>query len=196
MLKKKKILKLSLLILPLSFLTSCDINDFLHLKEDMADKIFPNIWDFLVQFIAFIIMIALVTIFAYKPIKKYLNKRKELLAKEVEEAKKNNEEAKANLMSSSKEIALAHQKAQEILKRANEEALSEKEKILHQANEEAKMQIIKANIEIENNKTKAEDELKKELGSVAIDLSKKVLEREVNEEDNAKIIDDFINKMK
>ena len=196
MLKKKKILKLSLLILPLSFLTSCDINDFLHLIEDMADKIFPNIWDFLVQFIAFIIMIALVTIFAYKPIKKYLNKRKELLAKEVEEAKKNNEEAKANLMSSSKEIALAHQKAQEILKRANEEALSEKEKILHQANEEAKMQIIKANIEIENNKTKAEDELKKELGSVAIDLSKKVLEREVNEEDNAKIIDDFINKMK
>ena len=48
--------------------------------EDFVNKVFPNIWAFLVQLIAFIIMAVIVVKFAYKPVKNFLNKRREYIA--------------------------------------------------------------------------------------------------------------------
>lgn len=47
--------------------------------EDFVNKVFPNIWAFLVQLFAFIIMSLIVIKFAYKPVSNFLKKEKNLL---------------------------------------------------------------------------------------------------------------------
>ena len=192
----KKITKIFPLFLILLSVTSCNINDYLNIGDDIASKIFPNVWDFLVQFLAFVIMVILITIFAYKPIKKYIKKRQDLLDEEVNETKKRNEEAKTNLLISQKEIALTHEKASKIIENATKEGNERKEEIILKANKEAENKIKEADEIIKKNKTEAKNELKIELSGIALDLSSKILEREVNENDNKKLIDDFVNKMK
>lgn len=193
MFKKNKGLLKILLLLPSSlFLSSCDLSEYFNISESVADKIFPNVWDFLVQFIAFIIMIILIFIFAYKPIKKYIEKRQELMDKEVKDTFKNKKESEENLLNSKKEVALAHQKASKIIEDSIKEANEEKDKILVSANLEATKKIEEANVQIERNQKEAEKELKNEISDVAIKMSSKILEREVNDSDNKKIIDDFV----
>lgn len=193
MFKKNKGLLKILLLLPLSlFLSSCDLSEYFNISDSVADKIFPNVWDFLVQFIAFIIMIILIFIFAYKPIKKYIEKRQELMDKEVKDTFKNKKESEENLLNSKKEVALAHQKASKIIEDSIKEANEEKDKILVSANLEATKKIEEANVQIERNQKEAEKELKNEISDVAIKMSSKILEREVNDSDNKKIIDDFV----
>lgn len=193
MFKKNKGLLKILLLLPSSlFLSSCDLSEYFNISDSVADKIFPNVWDFLVQFIAFIIMIILIFIFAYKPIKKYIEKRQELMDKEVKDTFKNKKESEENLLNSKKEVALAHQKASKIIEDSIKEANEEKDKILVSANLEATKKIEEANVQIERNQKAAEKELKNEISDVAIKMSSKILEREVNDSDNKKIIDDFV----
>lgn len=193
MFKKNKGLLKILLLLPSSlFLNSCDLSEYFNISDSVADKIFPNVWDFLVQFIAFIIMIILIFIFAYKPIKKYIEKRQELMDKEVKDTFKNKKESEENLLNSKKEVALAHQKASKIIEDSIKEANEEKDKILVSANLEATKKIEEANVQIERNQKEAEKELKNEISDVAIKMSSKILEREVNDSDNKKIIDDFV----
>ncbi len=192
----KKLTKIFPLFLILLSVTSCNINDYLNIGDDIASKIFPNVWDFLVQFLAFVIMVILITIFAYKPIKKYIKKRQDLLDEEVNETKKRNEEAKTNLLISQKEIALTHEKASKIIENATKEGNERKEEIILRANKEAENKIKEADEIIKKNKIEAKNELKNELSDIALDLSSKILEREVNENDNKKLIDDFVNKMK
>ncbi len=194
--KLKNILKISPLFLILISITSCNIDDYLNLGEDIASKIFPNVWDFLVQFIAFILMIVLIIVFGYKPIKKFIEKRKSLMEEEVNEAKRKNDEANANLLASQKEIALTHEKASKIIESAVKEGNDRKDLIIADANKQAEMKIKEANIIIEKNKEEAKKEIKNEISDVALNLSSKILEREVNEEDNKKLIDDFVEKMK
>lgn len=192
--KNKSIKKIVLLLPSLFILTSCNISDFLNISDSIAGNIFPNLWDFLVQFLAFVVMIILVIVFAHKPVKKFIKAREDALNKERDETFKNNEESRVKLEDVKKEIASSRAKANKIIEDAKIEGNKEKEKILLETNEQIKKQFIEANEQIENDKNKAKEELKDELSEVALSLSSKILEREVNKNDNQKIIDDFINK--
>ncbi len=193
--KKNKIAKTLILLFSLFSLTSCNVNDFLNLKEEISQKLFPNVWAFLVQFIAFIIMCIIIIVFAYKPIKAYINKRKELLNNEVKEAELNKTESEKLILDAQKEVANSRKKANEIIELAKKDAEIKKEEILESANEEAKNKIEEANAIIEKDKLEAEKEIKNNIAGVALDLSSKILEREVSSSDNEKIINDFINSL-
>ena len=49
--------------------------------------------------------------------------------------------------------------------------------------------------DIVQEKRKAVNELKDEIGGIAMEIAGKVIEREVNEKDHAKLIDDFISQV-
>ena len=53
----------------------------------------------------------------------------------------------------------------------------------------------KAEADIVQEKRKAVNELKDEIGGMAMEIAGKVIEREVNEKDHAKLIDDFISQV-
>ena len=54
---------------------------------------------------------------------------------------------------------------------------------------------VKAEAEIEQERKKAVNELKNEIGGMAIDLAGKVIEREISEDDHRKLIEEFIENV-
>lgn len=193
--KTNKLAKTLVILFSLFSLTSCNVQDFLNLKDEINQKLFPNVWAFLVQFIAFIIMVIIIIFFAYKPVKAYINKRRELLDNEVKSAKDDKDSAKELKMQAQKEIALSHKKANDIIENAKKEGEVRKEEIIEAANKEAKDKIEEANFAIEKEKNEAKKEVKNDLANVAIVLSSKILEREVSDKDNEQIINNFIDSL-
>ena len=191
--KRNNFKKLFLLFPTLILLTSCNINDFLNIADEIKEKLFPNVWAFLVQFLAFIIMIVIVIVFAYKPVKKFIEARKEALNKEVKDTFEAKAKYESLQLEAQKEIALSHEKASEILKEAKKQGEIERNQIILDAEKEAKNKLEEADIAIERDKKAAEKDIKENITDVAFTISSKILEREVNKDDNKKIINDFIN---
>jgi len=71
-----------------------------------------------------------------------------------------------------------------------------RQQMLTEAKLEVEKERARALSEIELAKTEALDEIHQEIVEVALDASKKVLEREVSEKDNRRIIEDFIKEVK
>ena len=109
--------KFILSIFPVLFLlTSCSTDELGNsLSDSIEAKLIPNIWAFLVQLFAFIILIIVVTKFAYKPVRKYLDKRSELLNSEKKETESLNQKAKENILESEKKLAEVRDNASKII---------------------------------------------------------------------------------
>lgn len=193
----KRFYKSLILFLPLALvLTSCNTDDLGNdLSNQIEAKLFPNIWAFLVQFIAFIIVALLVIKLGYKPVRKYLDKRRELLDNEVNEAKKLNADAKENFLKSEKALADTKKGATSIIEDAKKEANAKKEEILNEAFFEASKTKEKALLDIEKTKESVKKKLQDEIINVALDASSKILKREVNEKDNKRIINQFVDDL-
>ena len=91
---KKKLLKLAWLSPCLLFLASCDVEKASgNITETINDAI-PNLYITLAQLGAFIVMVILVIVFGYKPIKKKLDARREYVQKNLEDSDEHLKKAK------------------------------------------------------------------------------------------------------
>lgn len=195
-----KFIKKSLLLEALIgtfLLTSCDLSGFSeNINDQIIDALIPNFWAFLTQLLALIIMIALIIVFAYKPLRKYIDDRSKKIQDEYLDASKNNKESEENLLKSKELISKSKKDSIEIIEQAKKEAIDEKKKILESADAEANKIKNKSLDDIKKMKDDAKEEIKKEIIDVALIASSKVLEREVSKEDNERLIDDFIENIK
>lgn len=197
--KKRDITKIKylFLLLPLLIsLSSCDSSQLGdQLGNGIEEKLLPNIWAFLVQLIAFVLLLIAVIFLAYKPVKKFLEKRSEMLEEEVKtthENRKISEEKRVEMISN---LANAKAEATKIINEATKEATIAKDKILSDANDERRQLKEKTMNEISLEKEKAMKELKDQIVDVAFEASSKILEREVNSLDNKKIVDNFVEDL-
>ena len=197
--KKRDITKIKylFLLLPLLIsLSSCDSSQLGdQLGNGIEEKLLPNIWAFLVQLIAFVLLLIAVIFLAYKPVKKFLEKRSEMLEEEVKtthENRKISEEKRVEMISN---LANAKAEATKIINDATKEATIAKDKILSDANDERRQLKEKTMNEISLEKEKAMKELKDQIVDVAFEASSKILEREVNNLDNRKIVDNFVEDL-
>ena len=196
--KKKGKIKYLLTIFPVLFLlTSCSTDELGNsLSDSIEAKLIPNIWAFLVQLLAFIVLIIVVTKFAYKPVRKYLDKRSQILNDERKETEDLKQKAKENFYKSEKKLAEVRDNASKIIDEAREKGKSEREAILKEANLEAQKVKTNAYKAIEEEKSKAQKEIKEDIVDVAFSMTSKLLEREVNTKDNEKLVDDFVKDLK
>ena len=194
---KKGNIKLTFLFLICSILlTSCNTENLGNdISNTISENLIPNLYSTLAQIAATIILFVCIIFLGYKPAKKFLSKRKELLDKEVDETKKNAAEAKMKNLEADKNIVESKNKAKEIVKQAKIDANIQKEEILQSANEEASKRLKDTESIISKQKAEAYKEIKDVVVDVAFDATKKILEREVREKDNQKIIDEFVNKI-
>ena len=187
--KAAKLVPIALFAVPLS---ACDgaIS-----KDDFISKLFPNVWDALATFLAFIVLLLVAFFFAYKPVKNLIKKRGDYVEGKIKDADEKEEKAKQNLLKSEQRIKDSNVEAMEIVEKAKQDALIEKERIANEAKLAREAEVKKAKEEIAQEIEASKDEVHKEIVSVALDASKKVLSREVNSKDNEKLIDDFIKDL-
>ena len=164
--------------------------------DDFTSKLFPSPWDALATFLAFIVLLVVVFYFAYKPVKKIIQKRGEYVEGKILDAERKQTEANNLLVTAKEEVKAKKAEAFNIIENAKAEANKEKKNILDKAALEREAEVKKTKKEIAQEIEASKDELHREIVSVAIDASSKILEREINEKDNEKIIDNFIDDLK
>ena len=164
--------------------------------EDFLAKLFPNPWDALAVFLAFILLLLAVFYFAYKPVKKLLKQRGDYVEGKIKTAEEREKESEKLLNKANEEVKASRVEAMAIVEKAKEDANKERQAILDKAKEEKAAEIKRTKEEIAQEIEASKDEIHREIVSVAIDASSKVLEREVNKKDNEKLIDSFIDDLK
>lgn len=152
-------------------------------------------WTFIAQLCNLFIQLYLIKRFLLKPINAVLEKRKEMATAEITEAEKAKEEARAIKAEYEQNMADAKEKANALITNAQKSAALQSEEVIQEANRQAAAIKAKAESDIEQEKKKAVNELKGEIGGMAMEIAGKVIEREISEKDHEKLIDEFISNV-
>lgn len=161
----------------------------------MQDLVTIVPWTFIAQICNLFIQLYLIKRFLLKPINAVLEKRKEMATAEIKEAEKAKEEARAIKEEYEQNMAEAKEKANTLIANAQKSASLQSEKMIQEANKQAAAIKAKAESDIAQEKKKAVNELKGEIGGMAMEIAGKVIEREISEKDHEKLIDEFISNV-
>lgn len=163
--------------------------------EDFLNKLFPNVWSFLINFIALIVLFVVVYFVAYKPLKKLVNKRKDYVERNLRDSEQAKSISERKAKEADKLIEDASIKADEIIEKAKVDANKKAEEIEQEAIALAAKRQQDADIAIKQAEEKSRQEMHDEIVNLALDASKQVLKREVNEKDNKELVNDFVEGM-
>ena len=165
-------------------------------RSDFVSKLIPNWVSFTVQLGALVVLIIVVMIFAYKPVRKIIEKRKDYIESNIKNSEISVTKANENYKQSEEAVLASKKKAQEILLAAEKEATVLKEKVMEETKQEVSKMKTAAQEDIEQSRKDAQEDIRKEMVSLAVSASEEILKREVNEKDNARLADDFIKELK
>ena len=152
-------------------------------------------WTFIAQILNLFIQVFLIKRFLFKPINEMLEKRRDLADKEIREAREAKEEADSLKVQYEEGLEGARNEAAQIVQNALKEAQLRADETVRKAQEQAVGIRKKAEADIAQEKKKAINEMKDEIGELAMDIAGKVVEKEINEEDHKKRIEEFIRNV-
>lgn len=196
--KKKLLLALSLLV---SFsLTSCNVDqasgNISGSVNETINNALPNLYVALAQLAVFALMVFVFFKFAYKPLKKKIKERQDYTEKNIQDAELKNQDASRNLEDTKMNLDQSHARADDIINQAKKTAQVSADQILEDANKKAEQIRIQSEKDAIELKEEAKRQVHDEIVTTAIAASKEILGRELTKEDNDKVIDDFIDKIK
>ena len=152
-------------------------------------------WTFIAQILNLFIQMYLIKRFLFKPINAMLDKRKAMADAEIQQARREKNEAMTLKSSYENSLTQAKAEANSILQNAQKDAAARSEAIINDAQSQAANLKAKAEADILQEKKKAVNDIKNEIGGIAMEIAGKVVEREINEEDHKKLIDEFIENV-
>jgi F-type H+-transporting ATPase subunit b len=161
------------------------------------DLLTPDLGLFIWNLLAFLILFLILRSLAWKPILKSLNERENGIAESLASAEKVKAEM-AQLKSENEALlAKAREERAQILKEARET----KDKIINEAKDQAKEEAGKITADalasIESKKLAAITELKNQVGNLVVEVSEKILRRELtNKAEQEKYIKELANEVK
>ena len=166
-----------------------------QIGETIRNNLIPSWVSFVMQVAAFIILLIIVVFVAYKPVKKMLKARQDYIEKEISDAEKSKADAEVYLKQSEETILASKKQASLIISNAQVEAKRQQEEILLNASEEVEKMKKTAELDIQKSRQEALDDIHKEIVKVALLTSSEILKREVNNKDNARLAEEFIEKL-
>lgn len=155
----------------------------------------PQLLSVVLQLVATLILFLVLRHFLFKPVTEFLDKRKEGIANDLDEASKNKEETETLRQEYEAKIKDAKQEGQVIIEAAKKRGEELKNGIVTDANDEAKGIIEKAKREIESEREKAVDHLKSEVVAIAMMAATKVIDKNLDENAHKQLINQFINEV-
>jgi len=154
-----------------------------------------HIPDLVYAIINFLILVAILNKFLYKPVTKMLNERRNEVVYNLDKAEKakiDSEKMKDEYVS---HLQNAKSEAQEIIAKANKMGEQTKNEIVTQARAEAEKVSIKAQEEIRLEKIKALGELRDEVASLAVLAAEKIISKNIDSKDHEKMVQDFVKEV-
>ena len=152
-------------------------------------------WTFLAQICNLMIQLLIFKKFLLKPIKQVIADRKAKADSEIADAQKLRTEAEAMKAEYEQNLQNARTEANQIVSAAQKTATARSEEIVGEARAQAAALKQKAEADIAQERKKAVNEVKDEIGGIAMEIASKVVEREIREEDHRDLIDEFIKNV-
>lgn len=149
-------------------------------------------WTIIFTWINLIILIFIMKKLLFKPVTKMLSERENEVSSMYEKAESAQKNAEKLESEYTQKLSAAKEEAQRIMKDATDNANKKGEQIIFDAQEKASAAIVKAQKEIEREKLSAVSEIKKDIASIAVSVAEKVIEKDINEKDYERLVEEFI----
>lgn len=152
-------------------------------------------WTFVAQILNLFIQMYLIKKFLFGPINNILEKRRDEADRSIREAREAQNKADGLIEEYEANLKQANERAAEIVATAQKQAQARADEVIAQAQSQAAGIRTRAEAEIAQEKKKAINEVKNEIGGIAVEIAGKVVEKEISEKDHRKLIDEFIDKV-
>lgn len=153
---------------------------------------FPTI---IIQIVNFVILLFFLNIFLYKPLKEAIAEREKKVKDALDEADSVNAQAFKLKEDYEEKIQSVKQESSQILQTANAEAQKNKAEMIEEGRLDIKHMNERAFYEIEKERKKAEEQLKNQVASVAVDMATKILKESLDVKSQDAIIDEFSRRI-
>jgi len=152
-------------------------------------------WTFVAQICNLMIQLVIFKKLLLNPVKKVIAERKAKVDSQIADAQKLRTEAEAMKAEYEQNLQNARTEANQIVAAAQKTAAARSEELLGEARAQAAALKQKAEADIAQERKKAVNEVKDEIGGMAMEIASKVVEREIKEADHKDLIDEFIKNV-
>ena len=152
-----------------------------------------NFWTALFVLLNTLLLLYVATKFLFVPVKNMIDSRQKEIDDMYASAGEAQTEAKAMREEYQQKLSAAQQTSERLVKEATMRGQAKEEEIIQKANEEASAILNKAAADIAMEKKKAINDAKDEIASLSLAIAGKVVERELSDADQQKLIDSFID---
>ena len=152
-------------------------------------------WTFVAQICNLMIQLVIFKKLLLNPVKKVIAERKAKADSQIADAQKLRTEAEAMKAEYEQNLQNARTEANQIVATAQKTAAARSEELLGEARAQAAALKQKAEADIAQERKKAVNEVKDEIGGMAMEIASKVVEREIREADHKDLIDEFIKNV-
>ncbi len=152
-------------------------------------------WTFLAQICNLMIQLVIFKKLLLNPVKKVIAEREAKADSQIADAEKLRTEAEAMKAEYEQNLQNARTEANQIVAAAQKTAAARSEELLGEARAQAAALKQKAEADIAQERKKAVNEVKDEIGGMAMEIASKVVEREIKEADHQDLIDEFIKNV-
>lgn len=154
-----------------------------------------NTWTALFTLLNTITLFLVLRHFLFKPVMKMIKDRQEEIDTMYREADEAKSSANALEAEYQQKLSVAADTSERIVKEAVERGRQREDEIIRQANADASAIRSKASADIAQEKKKALNDAKDEISGMAIAIAEKVVGRQINEADQDKLVDEFIDQL-
>ena len=154
-----------------------------------------DVWTMIFTWANLLILFLLMKKFLFGPVRRIIEKREEEINSSINKAEELEKEAEKMKADYENKLENAKDKAEEIVRTATRNAYLKEEEILKNAQKKAADMLEKADKQIEMEKQAALNDVKNEVSHMATAVAEKILEKDIDEEDHARLIDEFIKGM-
>lgn len=147
------------------------------------------------QILNFLILVALLRAFCYKPVVRMLKARQDRIAESLQKADDDKAEADRLLADYKQKLAEANKKAEAIVSAAQKQADQEHEAKIQETNAQIAQMKKEAAEQIANDRARAVEQLKGEVVALSLAAAGKIIAKNIDQNDNEQLIDEFVNQL-
>ena len=146
-------------------------------------------WTFIFTWVNLLILFFLVKKLFMKPMQKMLDDRNAEIEADYSKAKNAQEDADKLRVEYEEKLSTAQQTAEKIVSDATASASLRSDAIVKEAEEKAAGMIERAQKNIDAQRDAAYADIKKEVGTMAVDIARKIIEKDIDKKDHEELID-------
>ena len=154
-----------------------------------------NPWTAMFTLLNMVLTFLILKKFLFKPVNKMIDDRQNEIDKLYADAHTAREDAETMREDYTRKLSEAKESSAQIVAEATQEANRRSDEIIRQARQDADALRQKAGADIELEKKKALNEVKGDISRIALDIAGKVVERELDEKDQTRLIEGFLREM-